>query len=111
MGSGIPVYHALNRTGIPFAAGVIHENDMEYQTARVLAAEVIREAAFEPVGEQAFLRAKKVIESCEAVFCPLNVFGTMNKKNRELLRIGTELGKLRQIHLDKSDSGDILNDK
>ena len=111
MGSGIPVYHALNRAGIPFAAGVIHENDMEYQTARVLAAEVIREAAFEPVGEQAFLRAKKVLESCEAVFCPLNVFGTMNKKNRELLRIGTELGKLRQIHLDKSDSGDILNDK
>ena len=110
MGSGIPVYHALNRAGIPFAAGVIHENDMEYQTARVLAAEVIREAAFEPVGEQAFLRAKKVLESC-AVFCPLNVFGTMNKKNRELLRIGTELGKLRQIHLDKSDSGDILNDK
>ena len=95
MGSGIPVYHALNRAGIPFAAGVIHENDMEYQTARVLAAEVIREAAFEPVGEQAFLRAKKVLESCEAVFCPLNVFGTMNKKNRELLRIGTELGKLR----------------
>ena len=84
---------------------------MEYQTARVLAAEVIREAAFEPVGAQAFLRAKKVLESCEAVFCPLNVFGTMNKKNRELLRIGTELGKLRQIHLDKSDSGDILNDK
>lgn len=111
MGSGIPVYHALNRAGIPFAAGVIHENDMEYQTARVLAAEVIREAAFEPVGEQAFLRAKKVLESCEVVFCPLNVFGTMNKKNRELLRIGTELGKLRQIHLDKSDSGDILNDK
>ena len=111
LGSGIPVYHALNRAGIPFAAGVIHENDMEYQTARVLAAEVIREAAFEPVGEQAFLRAKKVLESCEAVFCPLNVFGTMNKKNRELLRIGTELGKLRQIHLDKSDSGDILNDK
>lgn len=111
MGSGIPVYHALNRAGIPFAAGVIHENDMEYPTARALAAEVIREAAFEPVGEQAFLRARKVLESCEAVLCPLNVFGTMNEKNRKLLRIGTELGKLRQIHLDKSDSGDILNDK
>ena len=111
MGSGIPVYHALNRAGIPFAAGVIHENDMEYPTARALAAEVIREAAFEPVGEQAFLRARKVLESCEAVLCPLNVFGTMNEKNRELLRIGTGLGKLRQIHLDKSDSGDILNGK
>ncbi len=111
MGSGIPVYHALNRAGIPFAAGVIHENDMEYQTAEALAAEVIPEIPFEPVGEQAFLRAKKILESCEAVLCPLKLFGTMNKKNRELLRIGTGLGKLRQINLDKSDSGDILNNK
>ena len=41
---------------------------MEYQTARVLAVEVIREAAFEPVGEQAFLRAKKVLESVRPFF-------------------------------------------
>ena len=80
--------------------------------ARVLAAEVIREAAFEPVGEQAFLRAKKVLESCEAVFCPLNVFGTMNKKNPGTSpdRNGTRKN-YGKIHLDKSDSGDILNDK
>ena len=111
MGSGIPVYHALNRAGIPFAAGVIHENDMEYQTVEALAAEVIPEIPFEPVGERAFLRAKELLESCEAVLCPLKLFGTMNERNRELLRIGTGLGKLRQINLDKSDSGDILNYK
>lgn len=108
MGSGIPVYHALNRAGIPFAAGVLHENDMEYQTAEALAAEVVAEAPFEPVGEAAFLRAKELVKSCETVLCPLKVFGTMNKRNQELLQFGTELGKLRQIHLDKSDSGDIL---
>ena len=111
MGSGIPVYHALNRAGIPFAAGVIHENDVECQTARALAAEVVTEVPFEAVGEQAFRRAKELLESCEAVLCPLKVFGTMNERNRELLRLGTELGKLRQINLDKSDSGDILINK
>ena len=108
MGSGIPVYHALNRAGIPFVAGVLHENDMEYQTAKALAAEVVAEVPFEPVGEAAFLRAKELVKSCEAVLCPIKIFGTMNKRNQELLQFGTELGKLRQIHLDKSDSGDIL---
>ena len=108
MGSGIPVYHALNRAGIPFASGIIHENDIEYQTARALAAETVTEVPFEPVGEQTFLRAKKLLESCETVLCPLKVFGTMNERNRDLLRLGTELRKLRQINLDKSDSGDIL---
>ena len=51
MGSGIPVYHALKPGS--FQAGVIHENDMEYQTARVLAAEVIR-PAFETVESRRF---------------------------------------------------------
>ena len=111
MGSGIPVYHALNRAGIAFAAGVIHENDVEYQTAMALAAEVVSEIPFEPVGEQAYLQAENLLDSCEAVLCPLTVFGTMNSRNRELWRSAKELGKLRQIHLDKSDSGDILNDK
>ena len=32
-GSGIPVYRRLQRQGIPFAAGVIHENDIEYPIA------------------------------------------------------------------------------
>ena len=108
MGSGIPVYHALNRAGIAFAAGVIHENDVEYQTAKALAAKVVSEIPFEPVGEQAYLQAEKFLDSCEAVLCPLTVFGTMNSRNRELWRSAKELGKLQQINLDKSDSGDIL---
>lgn len=30
-GSGIPVYHALQRKNVPFAAGILMENDVEYQ--------------------------------------------------------------------------------
>ena len=29
-GSGIPVYRRLQRMGIPFAAGILHENDVDY---------------------------------------------------------------------------------
>lgn len=32
-GSGIPVYHALQRKNVPFAAGILMENDVEYQDA------------------------------------------------------------------------------
>ena len=36
-GSGIPVYRKLQRQGIPFAAGVLHTNDVDYQVAGALA--------------------------------------------------------------------------
>ena len=34
-GSGIPTYRRLQRAGIPFVAGVLHENDVDYQVARI----------------------------------------------------------------------------
>ena len=34
-GSGIALYRALQRHGIPFAAGVLHETDMDFPVARV----------------------------------------------------------------------------
>ena len=46
-GSGIPVYRKLQRMGIPFAAGILHENDMDYPIAVALAAKVISEAPFD----------------------------------------------------------------
>lgn len=91
-GEGIQVYHRLQRQGIPFAAGVIHENDQEYPVARALASEVVWEQAFEPVGEQAFLRATRILEECSQVICCVKKFGTMNARNRELMELGR--GKL-----------------
>ena len=53
-GSGIPVYRSLQRKGIPFATGVLHENDMDYQVAKALAGEVITEVPFEMISERSF---------------------------------------------------------
>jgi len=80
-GSGIPVYRLLQRRSVPFAAGVLHENDMDFPVARALAAEVITEKAFEPIGDAACHRALEVLGSCERAICCLAQFGTMNRQN------------------------------
>lgn len=89
-GSGIAVYRRLQRQGIPFAAGILHENDIEYPVARALAVEVISELAFEPIRETTYRRAASALASCEQVICCLKDFGTMNEKNRQLALMGSE---------------------
>lgn len=83
-GSGIPQYRSLWRKGIPFAAGVLHRNDVDYEVAKALAVSVISEEPFEPIGERAYQEAFQIMQSCRRVLCPVSSFGTMNEKNRKL---------------------------
>lgn len=87
-GTGIPVYRRLQRKGIPFAAGILHENDVEYEVAEALAAKVIKELAFEPISDTVYAHAMAVLSSCENVICCLKEFGTLNEKNRQLAALG-----------------------
>ena len=87
-GTGIPVYRELCRKGIPFAAGVLHENDLDLPCAKALAVQVITEQAFEPVSETAVRQALAVMERCREVICTVKQFGTMNAGNRQLLERG-----------------------
>ena len=84
-GSGIDTYRRLQRQGIPFAAGVIHENDIEYPVAGSLAAELITEKAFEPISSESVQKALAVMKKCREVICCVNEFGTMNMGNKKLL--------------------------
>ncbi len=91
-GSGIPEYHRLRREGIPFAAGILHENDIDYPVASTLAAEIVTECAYYPISENTFFHAKTLIDNCEQVICKLNEFGPLNNANRLLARYaGTKL--------------------
>ena len=83
-GAGIPVYRRLYREGVPFAAGVLHENDVEYPVASALASVVISEKAFEPVSDEAVNRALAVMEKCREVICTTEYFGIMNAGNLKL---------------------------
>ena len=89
-GSGIPVYRRLQRMGIPFAAGILHENDVDYPIARALASQVISEMPFEPIREETYDRAAEVLASCGQVICCLKEVGTLNDKNRKLAELGRD---------------------
>lgn len=90
-GAAIPLYRRFQRQNLPFAAGVIAENDVEYPVARALASELILAPAFEPAGEAEFARAAECLRSCRKVFCTVEHFGTMNRKNEELLQLAKKL--------------------
>lgn len=95
-GSGIPVYRRLQRQGIPFIAGVLHENDIDYPVAKALATKVISEKPFESISDEAFLEAKECMEKCDRVISNLKLTGTMNRKNQELIELAKQAGKLEE---------------
>ncbi len=95
-GSGIPVYRKLQRQGIPFAAGVLHENDLDYPVAKALAARVISEHPYEAIREETYEEALGVMKSCGTVICCVKEFGSGNRKNADLLRRAAEKGMLEE---------------
>lgn len=95
-GSGIPVFRALRKENRPFIAGILHKNDIDHELARLLAADVITEEPFEPIGEAALERAKKAVDRCrEVILCDLPI-GQMNARIRELIDYASEQGKIRK---------------
>ena len=93
-GSGIPVYRNLQKAKIPFSAGILYTNDIDYHLAEHLAVSVIEEEPFEPVSDRAFERAKQMIRQCKKVINAGIVIGTTNRKMKELLVFAEEMGKL-----------------
>lgn len=83
-GTGIAEYRMLQKKGIPFATGILHENDIDYQVARDLAGEVFSEKSFEPIGEDVYQSALGCMQSCGTVINCLKSYGEMNRKNKTL---------------------------
>ena len=84
-GSGIPFYRMLQRCGIPFAAGILYENDVDFRVARALAASVVSARAFEPVDAETQARAAGLLDQAAyAVDCGFPR-GAYNRCNEALL--------------------------
>ena len=93
-GAGIPVYRLLVRRGIPFAAGVLSENDIDYPAAKALAAAVVSVPAFENISEEAARRALDLIRACGKAVCVTETFGMHNLRNMELRETAAKEGLL-----------------
>lgn len=96
-GSGIPVYYELQRKDIPFAAGVLCENDLEYAAAKALASQVVFSEAFYPVDDMQVSQGKALIDQCRRCVCTVRRFGPVNEKNRELLEYAKQTGKFSSL--------------
>lgn len=94
-GAAIPTYYRLQREHIPFAAGILFENDVEYPVATALASKVITAKAFYPMEEAQLEEAKKILTGCETCICACRDFGPYNMQNNELRRFAEEQGKLK----------------
>lgn len=92
-GTGRRAFRCLQRAGVPFAAGILYENDLDYPVAKALAGSVIGTAAFEPVSDALLDEAKKSIRSCEKVICTKEHFAALEKYNEQLLEYAKDCKK------------------
>lgn len=93
-GKGIPVYRALQKKNLDFAAGILYENDMDYRLARLLAKEVVTEKPFTDISDAAYARAEQLVRDCSKVlFVPFET-GACNARIKDLVKLAEDLGKL-----------------
>jgi len=93
-GSGIPVYRALQRRGVPFAAGILAENDVDWAVARALAVQTVSVPPFAQIDEKAMAHARALLSTCAYAVCCLDTFGPLNEGNRLLRDEAAAQGKL-----------------
>ena len=96
-GSGIPVYRRLQKENVPFIAGVLYKNDMDYRLARLLADRVITEEPFEELSGRAIKEALEAVEACDRVIDAGVVIGTANRGMEKILAAARAAGKLKTI--------------
>ena len=93
-GSGIPIYRQLQKEHVPFAAGILYKNDIDYQLARLLATEVITEEPFQQISDKTFARAVEVMKKCKRVIVTDVPVGECNKKSRRINKVSKIAGRV-----------------
>lgn len=91
-GHGAGIYRTLQRKQIPFATGVLFENDVDYQIARELSDYVVTAPAFEPMGETHYAQAAQLLLRCKTVLDAGTEIGTLNRINGRLLELAQKNG-------------------
>ena len=95
-GTGVPVYRALQKRNLPFCAGILYTNDLDYRLARLLAAEVVTERPFHEIGDAALKRALELVHDCDTVIDAGVTIGPCNRRMEEVLRAAERENKLKR---------------
>ena len=89
-GHGISIYRRLQKQQLPFATGILYENDVDAQVARELSDHVVTTPAFEPMNEQHYEQAARLLLRCEKVIDAGTPIGRLNQMNGKLLALARE---------------------
>ncbi|MDY3250267.1 MAG: ABC transporter ATP-binding protein [Candidatus Choladocola sp.] len=92
-GTGIPVFRRLQKENVPFAAGILYTNDIDYQLARLLAVSVVEERPFEQISDTSYAAALDMIKKCRRVIDAGVTAGTCNRRIQDLRTEAKRLGK------------------
>lgn len=84
-GSGIDVYRRLQKDRIPFYVGILYTNDIDYQVAKSLAAEIAAERPFVSISDGAYQRALELMERCSRVIVCDFPIGECNQRLLDLV--------------------------
>ena len=96
-GSGISVFRSLQKENIPFAAGILYENDIDYLLARLMACHVITERPFHPISDAVYEEALAVMNRCERVIYTGFELGETNARLKGLLDAAEAASKLETV--------------
>ena len=104
-GKGTPFFRTLQKLGIPFATGILMENDVDCQAAEMLSDHVIKSPCFEPITPEIIEKAKAVLTGCRYALDAGTPIGTLNSANRELLHYADQknipvIHDLNEVHAD-----------
>lgn len=92
-GSGISVFRDLQKKGIPFYAGILFSNDIDYQIAKALAKDVAVEEAFEKISDEVYEKACHLMDKCsDVIVCDVKI-GEQNKRLLDLIKKADEKHK------------------
>ena len=86
-GFGAPVYRSLQKRQVPFAAGILYENDVDCHVARMLSTGLVSAPAFRPMTDAQFEEAAALMRKCGAVIDAGTPGGELNRPNEELLAL------------------------
>ncbi|MCI6857678.1 MAG: ABC transporter ATP-binding protein [Eubacterium sp.] len=88
-GTGAPFFRKLQREGIPFAAGILWENDLDYPVAKALGSKVLSLQAFMPLNFHIMEEAERMVDLCKKI-----VFTLKQEEWKEMGEYGQKLNQL-----------------
>ncbi len=90
-GYGAEVYRRLQKCQIPFATGILHENDIDCPVASALSRHVVKAPAFEKMTEEQLEQALEWMQKAGSLIHAGTPIGSTNRMNGRLMELAEEM--------------------